>query len=275
MNPDLSRLRPALGTLVAVEAYADEAHCAERGIEAAYEALLLVDRLMHPRREGSDLAALQRCAPGEALTVHAWTFEVLALCRQLNRDSHGAFDPCLPDSAARMPDIELTEPHCVLSHERLSIDLGGIAKGFAVDRALDALRAAGCHGGLVNAGGDLAVFGARTYDIVCRGAPAGGNAAARGIRVALRNAALATSDAGGEESDIALARPPEHRGYYDGAARTMLAQSGRRAAPISGRVSVMAPTAAIADALTKCLLVGERPWTASLLEQYGARRIEA
>jgi thiamine biosynthesis lipoprotein len=260
---DISRLRPALGTLVAVEAHADDARCAERGIEAAYQAIALVDRCMHPRREGSDLTALQRCAPGETLNVQAWTYEVLTLCRRLNHDSEGTFDPCLPDSAARMSDIELIEPHRVTPHARLSIDLGGIAKGFAVDRALDALRAAGCHGGLVNAGGDLAVFGARTYDIVCPGE-----------RVALRNAALATSDAGGDP-ELVHARPPEHRGYYDGAARAMLARSGRRAVPISGSVSVVAPTAAIADALTKCLLIGERPWTASLLERYDARRIGA
>jgi thiamine biosynthesis lipoprotein len=306
MDHEVSRLRPALGTFVAVEALADDAGCAERGIAAAYEAIALVDRLMHPRREGSDLVALQRCAPGETLPVHAWTWEVLALCRQLNRDSHGAFDPCLPDSAARMPDIELTAPQHVTPRAPLSIDLGGIAKGFAVDRALDALRAAGCSGGLVNAGGDLAVFGARTYDIVCRSAPAGvrvgpsgssnpgggnpdeadaglhpdsGSREPRGVRIALRNAALATSDAGGAGSGLADARPPEHRGYYDGAVMAIGAagdsRKPRRAAPISGQVTVTAPTAAIADGLTKCLLVGERPWTASLLEHYGARRIDA
>jgi thiamine biosynthesis lipoprotein ApbE len=55
----------------------------------------------------------------------------------------------------------------------------------------------------------------------------------------------------------------------------MWARSGRRAVPISGSVSVMAPTAAIADALTKCFIIGERPWTASLLERYGAHRVGA
>jgi len=65
--------------------------------------------------------------------------------------------------------LELAAPPSVIAHRPLHIDLGGIAKGYAVDRALTALRAAGCRGGLVNAGGDLAVFGHRTHAIVIRG----------------------------------------------------------------------------------------------------------
>ena len=70
-----------------------------------------------------------------------------------------------------------------------------------------ALRAAGCRGGLVNAGGDLAVFGSRSHAIVIRGHGAGDSV------VELKNGALATSDACG------AARPTEHRGYYHGRAR--------------------------------------------------------
>jgi len=51
----------------------------------------------------------------------------------------------------------------VIPHAPVHIDLGGIAKGYAVDRALMALRTAGCRGALVNAGGDLAVFGNRKH----------------------------------------------------------------------------------------------------------------
>src|SRR6202034_3210699 len=99
---------------------------------------------------------------------------------------------------------------------------GGIAKGFAVDRAIDALRASGCDGGLVNAGGDLAAFGTRTHPIV-RVNPDGS-----GCLVELRDAALAASDA--EQPG----RPREHRGYYHGANRR------RR---VAGSATVMARSA--------------------------------
>src|SRR5262249_60100512 len=53
-------------------------------------------------------------------------------------------------------------------HPGLRIDLGGIAKGFAVDRALDVLRDRGMPAGLVNAGGDLAAFGPATETVHIR-----------------------------------------------------------------------------------------------------------
>jgi thiamine biosynthesis lipoprotein len=135
-------------------------------------------------------------------------------------------------------------------HARLSIDLGGIAKGFAVDRAIDAMRAAGCHAGVVNAGGDLAVFGADEHDVLYRDR--------RGAAVVkLLNAALATS-----EID-SCGRPAEHRGYYNGVDHAAIA---------SGRVTVTAPCAAVADALTICLLIEGAPHVA-LLDEFGARRL--
>ena len=59
----------------------------------------------------------------------------------------------MPSASGRLGDLEFVFPHSVIPHRPLHIDLGGIAKGYAVDRALMALQAAGCHGGLVNAGG--------------------------------------------------------------------------------------------------------------------------
>jgi FAD:protein FMN transferase len=248
-----SSLRVGLGTFVAVEAEARAAHAVQLGIAAAYEAFAQVEKLMHPSRGGSDLAALSAAPPGSAVSLHPWTWQVLELCHQVHRLSEGIFDPCLPESVGRMTDVELAHANRAVPHAPVRIDLGGIAKGFAVDRALDALRASGCHAGLVNAGGDLAVFGDRSHSIVCRN-ESGANAS-----VALENAALATSDVDND------ARPAEHRGYYHGADRH---------AVVSGRVSVVAPSAAIADALTKVLLIVNPARAIPLLEAFGARRID-
>jgi thiamine biosynthesis lipoprotein len=236
---------------VAVEAAAPEKCLAERGIEAAYQTLASLERLMHPTRETSDLARLARAAPGRRVRLDPWTYELLRLCARLHRASRGRFDPCLPCAAGRLPDLDLSEASWARVRVPLRLDLGGIAKGFAVDRAVDALRAAGCTGGLVNAGGDLAAYGARAHRIVCR--------TRRGSAfVELRDAALATSEVGHG------ARPPEHRGHYHGVDGTPLAQ---------GAVTVLAPSAALADGLTKCLLSAPAAEHGGLLRLFGAREV--
>jgi thiamine biosynthesis lipoprotein len=247
----VSRLRVALGTFVAIETEAAGEDIAVRAIDGAFEAIRLVERLMHPTR-GTDLAALSDCAPGTKLSLHPWTWRLLELCARLHRASRGRFDPCLSTAPGRFADLKLLEPCRVTAHVRMHVDLGGIAKGYAVDRALDALRKAGCEGGLVNAGGDLAVFGPKEYTITCAGAAGD----ARIVR--LREGALATSDA------LSIARPSEHRGYYHGLDRTV---------PVSGRVTVRAASAALADGLTKCLLCGEDASSARMLRSFGAELI--
>ena len=247
-----SRLRIGLGTMIAIEAEAGGPRDALAGIETAYAAIGQVEKLMHPTRPGSDLLAIRRGALGLRVALHAWTWEVLALSKRVHEASKGAFDPCLPSAAGRLGDLEFVLPHFVIPHRPLHIDLGGIAKGYAVDRSLMALRAAGCHAGLVNAGGDLAVFGDRAHSVVARGPSAGD------CVVELKNAALATSDVCG------AAKPPEHRGYYHGANRREIR---------SGAVTVSAGNAAIADALTKCLLASQGQSTETLLESFGARRV--
>ena len=251
-----SRLRVALGTFVAIEAEAGDEALALRAIDAAYDAILKVQELMHPIR-GSDLAALSACAPQAPLKVHRWTWEVLDLCKQLNRASRGMFDPCLDEAPGRIDDLQLLPDETVVACTPLCLDLGGIAKGYAVDRAIDALRAAGCYGGLVNAGGDLAVFGDRTHQIICGGEDTGR------VLVEIRDAALASSDA--SAADLASgSRPAEHRGYYDGRARS---------AHISGSATVIGARAAIADGLTKCVLAAPHGSSAALLASFGARQV--
>jgi thiamine biosynthesis lipoprotein len=247
-----ARLRPAFGTLVAIDAQAPDALVVGRGIAAAFEVISSIERLMHPSREGSDLALLAACPAGHCMRVHAWTWEVLQLCQQFNRSSRGIFDPCLDTAVGRIADLELMSSGSVRPRVPLRVDLGGIAKGYAVDRAIEALRDAGCDAGLVNAGGDLAAFGSRSRDIVCRG-PHGAERV-----VELRDAALATS------AVVNPSRPSEHRGYYHGVHRTPLA---------FGQVTVIAASAGVADALTKCLLFADPDLRRDLLQRFGAREI--
>src|SRR2546430_14747573 len=107
---------------------------------------------MHPEREGSEVARITSAPLSVHTPIHASTWEVLRLAQRLNELTQGVFDPCLPSSPGRMSDLELSGASAgpspwVARRASLALDLGGIAKGFAVDRAIAALRAHGCDAG--------------------------------------------------------------------------------------------------------------------------------
>lgn len=234
----VARLRIALGTTLAIEATAQSEERARGAIEAGFAAAADIETRMHPHRSGSEVARLNGAAPGTRVPVHASTWELLMLSRRLNALSEGLFDPCSPSKPARLGDLEIGsgpgETHWLIAHAPVELDLGGIAKGFAVDRAVDALAAGGCSAGLVNAGGDLRVFGPQRAPIRLRRSDGPLEA------LALKDAALAVSELEGTH------RPPEHLGYYS---RTGSMTVRCRFA------AVLAPKAALADALTKCVLL--------------------
>jgi len=227
------------------------------GIEAAYRAIAEVESWMHPRREGSDLARIN-CAPPEThVPITDSTWRVLRLAQAVHCLSGGTFDPCLPSHAGRLTDVVLTAPkmksRSALCRLPLALDLGGIAKGYAIDRAIEALRAARCTSGLVNAGGDLRVY-RRSERVLLR------HADDTCEPLTLTHAALAVSTA---DLDTRR-RPPEHKGYYR--------RSGAMG-PAPRYAAVIAPSAAVADALTKCVLLADAASAARTLRAFRARRV--
>lgn len=174
------RARPLLGTLVTVQVRGEHAG-AKAAIEAAFAEVALVHRLMSAHAPDSELARLARARPGEPVALHPHTAAVLRLAQSFYRASGGAFDPqaagerladagcraglCSPDAATgRFADLVLDDD-TVQPDGPLRLDLGGIAKGYAVDQAVAALRGHGIASGLVNAGGDLRAFGSTPWRI--------------------------------------------------------------------------------------------------------------
>ena len=74
----VARLRPALGTLVSIEAWAPGEALAERAVAAGFEAIRAVENRLHPTRPGSDLARLNHAEPGRRLPVHPSTVTILS-----------------------------------------------------------------------------------------------------------------------------------------------------------------------------------------------------
>ena len=254
-----SRLRVGLGTFIAfdVEGCTDK-HAAAL-IDVAATAIMRVDSRMHPTQPDSDLSNIRAARVGEPVRVDPWTAKVLALAKSVYRASGGVFDPCLPQASGHLDDVELRGCDQVVAHAPVWIDLGGIAKGFAVDCAVEAIMAAGGVGACVNAGGDLRVIGARSYPVACVG-PDGSD-----LRLELRDGALASSQSGGPD------RPPQHRGFYNRVEVDAGAPPSSEGAPRA--VTIAAGSAALADALTKCALLCAPERLTDLLRHFGAERI--
>lgn len=212
---------------------------------------------MRPLTVGSDVWRISAAAPGDVVRVDSWTFAVLEVAQQFHRESGGMFDPCRPIRSGRLGDLELLAPDGVVCRAPVALDLGGIAKGFAVDRAIDALKRHGCTRGVVNAGGDLRCFGPAPFRVLLRPPKSGGEEA---LRLDLADCALAVS------ADRSETSPSEHVGYY----------VGTTGEPAEGRwTAVTAPDAVVADAMCKCAMLGPSHMVSELLRVHGARLVRA
>jgi thiamine biosynthesis lipoprotein len=273
---NIRRLRPLLGTFVEVGAGGAVAAAMEAAVEAAFAAIETVHRLMSFHDESSDVSRLNRDAFDTAVVVHPWTYQVLETGLDLHGRSNGLFDiriapalqklRVLPYHGGDLLDvfrgmegpgkIELLAGRRVRFHDRgTRIDLGGIAKGFAVDRAIDVLRDSGMPSGFVNAGGDLAAFGQRGLVVTIRDPGQPDRAL---CQVELRDGALASSGAGFDLLHSLDAMRPM---VIDPA-------SGERVRAVLG-ASVRAASCIVADALTKIVMTGAEA-SAPLLRQFGA-----
>jgi thiamine biosynthesis lipoprotein len=258
------RLRPALGTFVELRVEGLAPQRALRAIDRAFAEVLDVQRLMSFHDRASDLSRLHRARVGAAVRIDARTCAVLEHALGIAALSQGRFDPTVaaqqvswgllprpshaapPDPQATWRDIEIVGARRVRCARPLWIDLGGIAKGYAVDRAIEILIGAGASQAVVNAGGDLRVHGARTEPIELRHDRAG----AATPLLELGDGAVATS------ASAAGRGPHVH---------------GRTRRPSGGRaVSVVAPRCATADALTKVVLAGDVAITRNTLARCGA-----
>lgn len=255
------RARPLLGTFVEISAAGAPRVDLDVAIDGAFRAVAEVHRLMSAHEAHSDVGRLNLEASRHAVRVHPWTHEVLRTACELHDASAGAFDiaigPHSPRPASpRRSDIELLPRHCVrFLRSEVRIDLGGIAKGFAVDRAIACLRASGVPQGLVNAGGDLAAFGEDASVVLIRDPRHPGREL---CRIELMYAALASS---GGRIDL----------FESAAATDSEILDPETRAPACGirGATVRAPSCMIADALTKVVMLTGEPATA-LLARYGA-----
>jgi FAD:protein FMN transferase len=219
----LRRARPLLGTVVQIDVAAPlDLSALNAAVDAAFDDIARIHSLMSWHDAGSELSRINRRAAGALQPLHPDTRVVLEAALRIARLSDGAFEPCVGGSLARWGllrqrgpeappargndaaswrDVELT-PRGVRFHRPLCLDLGGIAKGYAVDLALQRLLQLGIADIVVNAGGDLRVAGAREHCAAIRH-PQHAHAVAHALW--LRNEALATSCDGRDSVSVRAA----------------------------------------------------------------------
>lgn len=177
--------RPAMGSPFAVTAVAPDDETARRATAAAFAEIDRIEALISSWRETSETSAVNRAAGHGPVEVSDELFELLRRALAVGKVTGGAFDvtfagagrlwdfqdptPALPDpeqlrqALARVDyrRVRLDAAHHTveLPEEGMRLGFGGIGKGYAANRAVEALRAAGATAGLVDAGGDLLAFG--------------------------------------------------------------------------------------------------------------------
>jgi thiamine biosynthesis lipoprotein len=266
------RAWPVMGTLLEVEVRAADSASAEQAVAAARAAVFRVDTLMSVYKPESEVSVVNRRAGSDSLTVlDPQTAEVLEAALRFAELSGGALDVTVGplvdtwgfyrESGSTPQEAALDSVHRLVGYGKvrwnatdrtvrlplrgMRLDFGAIAKGYAVDRAVAALRESGVAGGRVDLGGNLRWFGA---------SPSGG-----GGSVALRDPrnpedafALVHIDSG----SVATSGDYERFFEVDGRRYSHILDP-RTGFPTHGTaaVSVLAPTGMEADALSTAFFV--------------------
>jgi len=181
----LKREEAIMGTSIVCELWADERAAGEAAITAVMDEMRRIDRTMSPHKEDSELSRINRDAHAAAVPVSVEMARLIVRAAEFSELSGGAFD--ITDAAVghlydyrnriRPSDEELEKARAAVGWRGLvldsqartvrfarpgmRIDLGGFAKGHAVDNATAILRRRGVAHAMVSAGGDSRVIGDR------------------------------------------------------------------------------------------------------------------
>lgn len=269
-----------MGTMFDVVVYHASKAEAERAVDRALDEVVRLDQVLSHYKADSDLSRLNREARHGFVTADPSLYEVVREALEVSRNSGGTFDITIAPllrvwkeayADGRRPAawataaaqrcvgyemIELGAPDRIrFRSDCLEIELGGIGKGYAVDRAIAVLRDAGIRHGLVNAG---------SSSIASIGSPPGRNGwevrLGRTDRtLLLRDGSISTS----QQNPLALAFEPGELGEII---------DPRTGAPAPNRtaVSVTAPSATLSDALSTTVLLLSMEEATRLLAHYAA-----
>jgi len=177
--------RPMMGTEVSVYLWSDDPEAGRRALEEVFDEAARIDRLMSTYKDGSEISKINREAAKAPTTAGVELFGLVQRALDISVLTRGAFDITF-DSVGQhydfrerqRPDTETVETErsfidyqlvkldqaastVFFEREGVRINLGGIAKGYVVERGIDILRHRGINSAIVTAGGDSRLLGDR------------------------------------------------------------------------------------------------------------------
>lgn len=192
----MMRCKPLLGTFIEIQIDFEQDQIQDKKklnqeyvVAAAFREIERVDYLMSVFEPRSDISIINQTVSlfsKPSLEIHPWTYEVLKTAKYLHEITNGSFDCGVGHVLSRwglrphmaefsnllsnysIANIEFEENHSIRVHHPVLLDLGGIAKGYAVDRAVNILKSYGVEKAIVNAGGDLRILGSVPRKILLR-----------------------------------------------------------------------------------------------------------
>ncbi len=279
------RSQPLLGTYVQIELHGalsqmDNTEFFNQCITEGFSAIIEIDRLMSFHREDSDLTRINKADAGEWVNINPHTFKVLKMTNALFQLSEGVFDIRCGDILMQKGILPRHSFHKKTHQHSLEniiplelrsgrvrktglwiLDLGGIAKGYAVDCAVQRMKifSSGKRlSGSVNAGGDLSVWGNHSFPI---GVRVEGKITPWIKTIELKRSAVAVSSVR-ENNRFQLFAPAAHVKMPEEQFLNELKT-----------VIIFAEHCAIADALTKIVLLGEGKMVSRCLAKYKAKAL--
>ena len=177
--------RPMMGTEVSVYLWSDDPEAGRQALEEVFDEAARIDRLMSTYKPESEISKINREAARAPVQTNDELFGLIRRSLEISVLTHGAFDITYDSIGQhydfrerRRPDDETVAAGRALIDYRLigldkaagtvfferdgvRINLGGIAKGYVVERGADILRLRGIRNAIVTAGGDSRLLGDR------------------------------------------------------------------------------------------------------------------
>lgn len=257
-----------MGTNIHAEIWAESEQQGEQALALVMTEMQRINQLMSPYLDSSELSQLNAKAASEPVAVSAELYDLIELSIGLSEETDGAFDITFASIGFLYDYRERTKPtqqqiaqlldavnyqHIKLnkkstqirfSHPDVKIDLGGIAKGHAVDNAINLLKQAGIKHALVTAGGDTRLLGDR------RGRP--WIVGIRDPRNGDKQAVVLPLN------DIAMSTSGDYERYFEAQGQRyhhiLSPQSGQSAAAVQS-VTIIGPRSTLNDALSTAVFV--------------------
>jgi FAD:protein FMN transferase len=269
---------PHMGTRVRLVLYASQEDTATRAARRAFDRVAGLDAALSDYRSDSELNEVCRVAAAAPVEVSDDLLRVLVHAQALAHETGGAFDvtsapvvqlwrrahrqAALPDAARLQEALErsgydrlVVDPatrRVRLARGDMRLDLGGIAKGYAADRAAGVLRAAGVARALVAVGGDIVTLSGPPDRPGWRVAIGGDARLNRGDAILIENAAVSTSGDAERWTEIGGVRYSHIIDPRTGAALTerrqvtVVAGDGITADSLATALSVLSPEEGLA-----------------------------